>query len=252
MSKAAAKTGLGPIATVAIEQYFPKEQRIIEDDLAYQILPTGMRAFVRFVKPKSIRNWMIRATEKDIPGIWGGLMCRKRYIDEKLTESISQTKAVVNLGTGLDTRVYRLHSISDLQVWEVDQIENIQLKQTRIRKVFGEIPSHVKLVAIDLDKESINTVLESNGYSLDQKTFFIMEAITQYLTDVGIKSTFDFLSNAAPGSRLVFTYIRKDFLDGQQMYGWEKEYKLYVIKDKIWIFGMNPGKNGQIDHPIAN
>ena len=144
------------------------------------------------------------------------------------------------MGTGLDTRVYRLPSISDLQVWEVDQIENIQLKQTRIRKVFGEIPSHVKLGAIDFDQESINTVLESNGYSLDQKTFFIMEAVTQYLTDIGIKSTFGFLSNAVPGSRLVFTYILKDFLDGKQMYGWEKGYKKYVIKDKIWIFGMNP------------
>jgi O-methyltransferase involved in polyketide biosynthesis len=49
-----------------------------------------------------------------------------------------------------------------------------------------------------------------------------LEAVTQYLTESGIKSTFDFLSDAASESHLVFTYIRKDFLDGQQMYGCEK------------------------------
>jgi methyltransferase (TIGR00027 family) len=240
MAEAAAKTGIGPIATVAIEQYFPKEQRIIEDNLAYKILPAGMRAFVRLVKTESIRNWMIRSAEKDIPGVWGGLMCRKRYIDEKLADSIKQIKAVVNLGAGFDTRAYRLPFLSDFPVWEVDQIENIKLKQGRIRKVIGEIPAHIKLVAIDFDCEKINPVLESSGYFINQKTFFIMEAVTQYLTEDGIKSTFTFLSSAVTGSRLVFTYVRKDFLDGQQFYGWEKGYKKYVTKDKIWIFGMNP------------
>lgn len=242
MAKAAAKTGLGPIASVAIEQHFPKKQRIIEDDLAFQILPAGMRAFVALVKPQSIRNWMVRSAEKDLPGVWGGLMCRKRYIDEKLTESIGQSEAVVNLGAGFDTRVYRLPSLSRLPIWELDQIENIQLKQKRLKRVFGEIPINVKLVALDFDRERIDQVLVSEDYSLNQKTFFIMEALTQYLTDAGIQSTFDFLSNAVHGSRLVFSYIRKDFLDGHQMYGWEKGYKKYVIKDKIWIFGMDPEK----------
>jgi O-methyltransferase involved in polyketide biosynthesis len=30
-------------------------------------------------------------------------MCRKRYIDEKLIESVGQIDAVVNLGAGFDT-----------------------------------------------------------------------------------------------------------------------------------------------------
>jgi len=44
VTKAAAKTGVSPTALIAIEQYFPKKQRIIEDDLAYRILPFGARA----------------------------------------------------------------------------------------------------------------------------------------------------------------------------------------------------------------
>ncbi|EGW35937.1 hypothetical protein DOT_6175 [Desulfosporosinus sp. OT] len=45
MAKKAAKTGAGPTALIAVEQYFPKKERIVEDELAYHILPTG-RAFL--------------------------------------------------------------------------------------------------------------------------------------------------------------------------------------------------------------
>lgn len=240
MTKAAAKTGVSPTALIAIEQYFPKKQRIIEDDLAYRILPFGARALVWLAQPNWVRNWLIRETEKNTPGIWGSLICRKRYIDEKLVDSSNQIEAVVNLGAGFDTWAYRLPALSDIPVWEVDQLENIRAKQTRLRKVFGTIPSHVKLVAIDIDREDPGTILGSHGYSTDKQTFFILEALTQYLTEKGIGTTFNFLAKAARGSRLAFTYVRKDFLDGRVMYGWEKFHKKYVVKDKIWLFGMDP------------
>lgn len=239
MTKAAAKTGASPTAMVALEQYFPEKQRIIEDDMAYRILPFGMRAFVWLVKSDLGRAWMVRATEKDAPGLWGGMLCRKRYIDEKLADSVNRINAVVNLGAGFDTRAYRLPVLSDMPVWEVDQPENIQSKQVRLYKLFGAVPSHVRLVPIDFDREELGSVLASHGYSADRRTFFIWEAVTQYLNETGIRATFNFLSKAESGSRLVFTYIRKDFLDGRVMYGWENIYNKYV-KNKIWLFGMEP------------
>jgi methyltransferase (TIGR00027 family) len=240
LAKPAAKTGIGPTALVAIEQLFPKNRRIIEDDLAYQILPFGMRAFVWLMRPDFIRDWMIRTTEKSLPGIWGGMMCRKRYIDETLTECIGQIDGLMNLGAGFDTRAYRLPGLSGVPVWEVDQRENIRLKQRRLRKVFGSIPSHARLVSVDFDRGELDKILASHGYSGKMKTFFIWEGVTQYLTETGIRSTFDFLAQAALGSHLAFTYIRKDFLDGRNMYGWQKGYKKFVAKDKFWLFGMDP------------
>jgi len=113
MAKEAAKTGVAPTTLVAIEQYFPKKERIIEDDLAHRILPSGSALLCLLLRPNSVRAWMVRATEKDFPGMWGGMMCRKRYIDEKLIDSLNQIDAVVNLGAGYDTRVYRLPALSD-------------------------------------------------------------------------------------------------------------------------------------------
>jgi methyltransferase (TIGR00027 family) len=240
MTQAAARTGVGPTVTVAVEQYFPEDQRIIEDSLAYSILPFPMRAFVRLMRPAFIRDWMIRASEKSAPGIWGGLMCRKRYIDQKLIESIDQIDAVVDLGAGFDTRAYRLPALAGMPVWEVDQPENIGPKQARLRKLFGEVPTHVELVPIDFDREELDAVLASHGYPADRRIFFIWEAVTQYLAETGIRTTFDFLARAARGSRLAFTYVRKDFLDGQVMYGQEHLYKQYVVRGKIWLFGLDP------------
>lgn len=103
---------------------------------------------------------MIRATEKYFPGIWGSMICRKRYIDEKLLDSSTHIEAVVNMGAGFDTRAYRFPALSQIPVWEVDQLENIKAKQILLRKVFGTIPSRVKLVAVDLNHEDPDIILK--------------------------------------------------------------------------------------------
>ncbi len=240
MSKTAARTGAGPTVMVAIEQLFPREQRIINDPMACRMLPFGVRMFVHLMKPGFMRDWMVRATEKALPGIWAGMMCRKRFIDEALTRSTDNVDAVVNLGAGFDTRAYRLPPASRIPVWEVDQEENIAAKRKGVINILGAIPPNVKLVSIDFDRQRLMDILLSHGYSTAMRTFFIWEGVTQYLTDAGIQATFEFLGAAPARSQIVFTYIRKDFLDGRTMYGWNKAHRKYVVRERIWLFGKNP------------
>ena len=167
-------------------------------------------------------------------------MCRKRHIDEKLITFWNEIEAVVNLGAGYDTRPYRLAALSRVPVWEVDQSESIEAKDKRLRKTFGRIPANVKLVPVDFNGDDLGLKLAAQGYSTAKQTFFIWEAVTQYLTEQGVRATFDWLAKAAPGSRLVFTYVRKGFLDGKTLYGWESGYRQFVAS-KIWLFGMEPG-----------
>jgi len=42
-----------------------------------------------------------------------------------------------------------------------------------------------------------------------------------------------------PASRLAFTYVRKDFLDGGDLYGWEAGYERFV-RSKIWLSALDP------------
>jgi methyltransferase (TIGR00027 family) len=239
MGQAAAKTGAGPMAMVAIEQLFPKDRRIVVDDLAYAMLPFGARAFLWLVRP-AFADWMVRATERRFPGLWGGIMCRKRYIDEKLIEAAGQIDAVVNLGAGFDTRAYRMSDLAGTPVWEVDQAENINRKRARLQKLFGAVPANVTLVSINFDREELGAALATHGYAAGERTFFLWEAVTQYLTETGVSTTFDFLASAARGSRLAFTYVCKDFVEGRNMYGQEHLYRRYVGENKIWLFGMDP------------
>lgn len=190
MTRAAAKTGSGPVTMVAIEQHFPEDRRIVGDALAHRILPLGMKAYAWLMRVDPARDWMVRLTEKSLPGMWAEMMCRKRYIDEKLTESAGQIDSVVNLGAGFDTRAYRLPALADTPVWEVDQPENVEPKQARLRKLFGAVPPHVTLVPIDFDREDLGAVLASHGYPAKERTFFVWEAVTQYLTEAGIGATF--------------------------------------------------------------
>ena len=239
MTKAAAKTSADPISIVAMEQSFPKDQRIVVDDLALQILPLSVRIVTMVLEIGFIRDWLINYTEKITPGIWGGILCRKRYINDKLNDMSDQIDGVVNLGAGLDTRVYTLNSISKLPIWELDQDVIINSKQTRLTKIFGSFPENVHTIGIDFDLEDLGKVLEKNGYSIDKKIFFIWEAVTQYLEEKSVRIIFDFLSDANSGSKIVFTYVRKDFLDGNNMYGMEEIYKRFV-ETGTWKFGMDP------------
>lgn len=227
-----------PSALIAIEQYVPKEQRIVDDNLVFRLLPFRAKVFVRLMGVRGLRDWLMAWSEKSNPGLWGGLLCRKRYIEDRLLEARNEVEALVNLGAGFDSRPYRLSALAGMPVWELDQAENIQAKRSALIKALGAIPANIQLIAVDFDRDNLSQVLES-GSSPEKPAFFIWEAVTQYLAESGVRSTFDFLSGAAAGSRLVFSYVRKDFLEGKALYGWESGYTRFV-KSKIWRFGIGP------------
>ncbi len=66
--------------------------------------------------------------------------------------------------------------------------------------------------------------------------------MTQYLSETVVRSVFEFLAQAKPGSRLAFTYIVKDFLDGEQKYGLDRLYRLIVVRQGLWHFGLPPSQ----------
>ncbi len=237
MTKEAAKTGTGPTFLVAVEQSFPEDQRIITDKMAYPVLPLMYRVMVRLFSIKFIRHWLIGTSETNTPGIWSGMMLRKLYINEKLDKMGAEIKQIVNFGAGYDTRSLTLPSISSVPIWELDQKQIMKTKEKRIEATLGSIPDHMKLVSSDLDHDNITQTLITQGYSDKIPTFFILEAVTQYLDENSINKMFKFLSSAPSGSKLVLTYIIKEFIEGVNMHENKKLYQDYVFPE-IWKFGM--------------
>ncbi len=126
--------------------------------------------------------------------------------------------------------------------YEVDLPENITRKGAVLRKLYGKVPDHVTLVPIDFETADLHEVLASHGHQVEAKTAFVGEVVTQYLTEEAVRRTFDSLSMAAIGSRLVFTYVREDFLDGVEFFGGEAMHREYVVKRRLWRFGIDPAQ----------
>jgi methyltransferase (TIGR00027 family) len=236
----AAQTAFGPIVLAAVEQNEPPDRRLVDDDLAVLFLPAPLRWLVGATRWGPARRLMIRGSEFTGPGLWVNMACRKRFIDDKLKEALDDIDAVVILGAGLDTRAYRLTRRVRIPVFEVDLPVNIARKAKTVRRVLGGPPLSVRLVALDFERDDLLTSLAEHGYRTDYRVFFVCEGVTQYLTEDGVRRTLEGLRAAAPGSRLVFSYVRRDFIDGTNRYGTRTLYRNVRERQQLWRFGLEP------------
>ena len=234
----AAQTALGPMVLAAIEHNESPGRRLVDDDLAESFLPARWRWLVRSARAGAVRRALTGASERSGPGLWASIACRKRFIDERLSDPLNDVDTVVVLGAGLDTRACRIARHSDMPVFEVDQHVNTERKAAVIERVLGATPPSVRLVPLDFETEALMPALQAAGYRRGDRTFFIWEGVTQYLRPEAVRSTLDQLRGAAPGSRLVFTYIRQDFVDGTDLHGAEALYRRFRQRRQVWRSGL--------------
>jgi methyltransferase (TIGR00027 family) len=235
-----AQTAFGPMLLAAVERNEPPARRLVDDDLAELFLPRALRWLVTATRWGPARRLMVRGSEFTGPGLWANLACRKRFIADKLDEALDDVDAVVILGAGFDTRPYLLTRRVRKPVFEVDLPVNIARKAQTVRRVLGELPLSVRLVALDFERDDLLTSLAEHGYRTGYRAFFICEGVTQYLTEDGVRRTLEGLRAAAPGSRLVFTYVRRDFIDGTNRYGTRTLYRNVRERHQLWRFGLQP------------
>ncbi|MEO3809208.1 SAM-dependent methyltransferase [Sphaerisporangium sp. B11E5] len=246
---AAARTALGPMVIAAVEQYEPPGRRLVEDGLAAGFLPPAARVTVRLCRWKAVRAWMADASDKRAPGVWGGVLCRKRYADDKVAEAFGAgIEQLVVLGAGLDTRACRLTPPGG-RAYELDLPANVAGKRRRLRAMPGGAPERVRLIEVDFETadlaDVLATVLAGHGFQADRPAVFVWEAVTQYLTQEAVHATLAFLSQAAPGSRLLFTYVLADFLENGG-YGAAALHEEFVGKRRVWRFGLAPDEVGPL------
>lgn len=236
---AAAQTAFGPMVITAIEQFEPAGGRIVTDPLALRFLPPGLALLARACHWRVLRDRLVRATDAKARGIWGGVLCRKRYADDQVTAAVAGgIDQVVVLGAGLDTRGYRLDDA--VRVFEADLPANITTKHARVKAVLGAVPGHVRLVPVDFEADDLTEPLSAAGFDPAKPVMVVWEAVTQYLTKAAVRDTFTWLAKAASGSRLAFTYVRRDFLDGTNLYEAQGAHRDFVTRHQVWHFGLHP------------
>jgi len=238
---AAAQTAFGPMVIAACEQILPADQRLFDDPDAVRLLPPGQRLIVAACRWKPVYQLLVRATDSKAHGLWASMLCRKRYADDKVREALHDgIKQFVFLGAGLDTRPYRLVAPTGARTFETDLQANVAYKRRRLTETYGRLPANTTLTAVNLETDDLTTALTAAGFDWNEPAMVIWEAVTQYLTEDAVRRTLACLTPAAPGSRLIFTYIRRDFLDGTQDYGAAPARQEFVTKRHVWHFGLLP------------
>jgi methyltransferase (TIGR00027 family) len=154
------------------------------------------------------RTWAIQRLVS--PPLYGFMLARTAFIDALFTNALAEgTPQIVLLGAGFDTRAYRFRNdLKATRIFELDIASTQNRKLEVIREANIAIPPQVTFVAINFKMERIEDVLAGAGFNETQKTLFIWEGVTYYLTQEAIRSTMSFVrTHSAPGSILCFDYL---------------------------------------------
>lgn len=237
------KSAVGLAFLRGVESAQHQDVRFFEDKLALSLLPgTMFKLFSGLVKLRFVRNKIIKTYEKSVNGMYGGMICRTRYFDEKTQQSINNgVKNVVIIGAGLDTRAYRLQGIEQCQVFELDNVAMSTYKQKTLNSIGHVNQQHVTYLSINFDTQTLQSVLSQQGFDATQKTLFIWEGISQYRSAEQVDEILSFIATCASGSELLMTYIIKQAITGNNAkVGWQfalepKQVEPLLAKHKLTL-----------------
>ncbi|MGP0030814.1 MAG: class I SAM-dependent methyltransferase [Acidimicrobiales bacterium] len=235
----------------ALETSLPPERRLFSDPLARAFVTWPLSLAVRAGAVPGGREVVLGTIDRRWPGVRTSVVARTKLIDEDLATSARSRPQVVILGAGYDTRAHRLDALRQVAVFEVDHPDTQAAKRAVLRRVGegggdgggegGGGAENVRYVASDFNQSQLEPAMEAAGHDMDRPTVFVWEGVTGYLTEAAVDTTLRWCARAAPGSRLIFTYLHRDVLtDPQRFAGTER---LLATLDKVGerlTFGMDP------------
>ncbi|MBE9041336.1 SAM-dependent methyltransferase [Oscillatoriales cyanobacterium LEGE 11467] len=135
------------------------------------------------------------------------IILREKYGDRAIEASISAgCKQLILLGSGYDTRFFRLSTIKEnsVKTFEIDLPETIEEKQKCLRSKLGVIPRDLSLISLDLNRDNLNRIFEY-GFESKVPTIYVWQGVSYYLERDSISKVLDYIKlQMAPGSVFVF------------------------------------------------
>jgi len=188
-------------------------------------------------------GWLLaRFIDRRWPGARTSGVARTRFIDEVLECALADGFGqIVLLGAGFDSRACRLPGAGHARVVEVDHPNTSRMKQQRIRALLGNVPPHLGFAAIDFNRQRLDEVLRAPLLDLGQPMFFLWEGVSQYLDAEAVEDTLRFVATAAPGSKLLFTYVHSAALQpGGGFAGMDGLRRTLGNTSEPWVSGFDP------------
>jgi methyltransferase (TIGR00027 family) len=227
----------------AIESSRPANSRLFCDPLAILFIHRWRRWLIEMARI-GLARWLIeRLLDWKAPGARAAGIARTKWIDDRAVAALNTISQLVLLGSGFDTRAFRLASAGRGTAFELDYPETSSAKQAAIGKAIGCLSENVRFAAIDFNRQSIGEVLRQAGFSEMRPACFIWEGVTNYLSAEAVEGVLGQIGKAAEGSLLLFTYIDRAVLETPaRFYGAEKLMSRLRAYGEPWTFGLDPGE----------
>lgn len=200
------KTSAGLVAGLrALEQDKPIERRLFNDPNAEIAAKTHGRILAR--------RFCLTA-----PQLQPMVASRTRHLDETI-ENFHHGRAVqiVNVGTGLDTRIFRLDLPKGSVVFELDLPVMLKRRDTLIKEARLSTPVRRIAVPIDLRQQDIAAALrQCQDFNPSAPTFIVWEGGSMYFDANDVKKILTSLQSLMDNSdsRLWMDYVSKSIVDG--------------------------------------
>jgi len=133
---------------------------------------------------------------------------RTVILDRALAAALPVAQLVI-LGAGLDSRAWRLDSLKDTIVFEVDFPASQAWKRERAASIRFQAKD-VRFVAVDFQHDPLAPLIQAAGFDPAKRTFWLWEGVTMYLSPAAVSANLGaFAALSAPGSRIALTYLRE-------------------------------------------
>lgn len=142
------------------------------------------------------------------------ILIRTRFFDDFIIEAVREASQVVILGSGLDTRAFRLTFPHLTKLFELDLPEVLERKVSLLQDAFANCQHY--LLKADISQPWEHLLLEE-GYQVSQPAVFLIEGLVMYLKESQVHSLIQTISKlTATGSYLGLDVIDTKALKKQQ------------------------------------
>jgi methyltransferase, putative, TIGR00027 family len=199
INKKISETAVAVASLRALSNYENDDKFKCNDDYAELFLPDEKRIPL---KDSKVRDSIKKAIPK---GMFEYVISRTKYFDSVFIEAVKQNIGqIVFLGAGFDSRPYRFNELLDnTKIFEVDTEATQKYKKALLTNSF----KNIEYVSNNFEDDNLFDKLRKHGYKHTDKTLFLWEGVTFYLTkETVFKMLKDIRKNSASRSMICFDF----------------------------------------------
>jgi len=190
----------------------PEPYNLAPDPVAAALIPAVLALPARGA---ALAPWAGPAVHRAVSlltlGLADNVALRTRAIDDAVREAVALgATQLVLLGAGLDARASASSRSARAHVFEVDHPSTHRYKSALLaRSATRPKARAVTRVAIDFERDRLDHALVAAGLDPGERSFWIWEGVTVYLTPDAIAATLAAVGALSPpGSRIAVTYTQ--------------------------------------------